>query len=95
MGAALVEDAALGIADVAVLVTADSDFVPAVASAKRVSQGLSLILAMPPGNAKPNKRFRNVGYFSINETALRRAQLPQEVKDPVDGTVYQRPEKWM
>jgi uncharacterized LabA/DUF88 family protein len=94
LGAALVEDAALEIANVALLLSADSDFAPAVASAKRVLPTLSVILAMPPGNLRPHKRFRDVGYFNINETALRRSQLPERVTDPADGVVYERPAKW-
>jgi hypothetical protein len=53
-----------------------------------------VILAMPPGNPKPHKRFVDVGYFSINETALRRSQLPEKVYDPVLRTERRRPDKW-
>ncbi|WP_200215481.1 hypothetical protein [Micromonospora coerulea] len=49
---------------------------------------------MPPGNCKPHRRFTNVGYFNINETALRQPQLPETVVDPVTAVVYKRPAKW-
>jgi uncharacterized LabA/DUF88 family protein len=94
LGASLVEDAALGIADVMLLVSADSDFAPAVAAARRVAPQLHVILAMPPGNLQPHRAFTNVGSFSINETALRRSQLPECVADAGSGSVYQRPAKW-
>jgi hypothetical protein len=47
---------------------------PAVRSIKRLAPGRPVLLGMPPGNLGPHKRFNDVGYFSINETALRNSQ---------------------
>lgn len=94
LAAAMVEDAAATRGDVTLLVSADSDFVPAVAGVKRIAPTRPVLLAMPPGNLRPHKRFNNVGHFNINETALRRSQLPEHVTDPATGRVLSRPKKW-
>jgi uncharacterized LabA/DUF88 family protein len=95
LAVAMVEDAALGLADVTLLVSADSDFAPAVAAIKRLRPGHPVILGMPSGSLQPHKRFVDVGYFSINETALRRSQLPERIYDPVHKKSRVRPKKWI
>ena len=95
LGASMVEDAAAGRGNLTLLISADSDFAPAVRSMKRLDAQRPVILAMPPGNLRPHKRFSDVGYFNINETALRHAQLPQSVTESVTGRVRNRPAKWM
>jgi hypothetical protein len=57
-------------------------------------QGVSAVLAMPPGNLQPHKRFADIGYFSINETALRQSQLPERIYDPAKKKNRMRPPKW-
>jgi hypothetical protein len=96
LGAAMIEDAAAGRGDLTLLVSADSDFAPAVRAIKRLTPARPVLLAMPPGNLHPHKRFANVGYFNINETALRHSQLPDDVPNPTDpaGRVRSRPAKW-
>ncbi len=74
--------------------SADSDFAPAVAAVKRVRPAHPVILALPSGSLQPHKRFVDVGFFTINETALRQSQLPEQVYDPVGRTFRRRPEKW-
>jgi hypothetical protein len=91
----MVEDAAKGAADLALLISADSDFAPAVAAVKRVRPKLPVLLAMPPGNLQPHKRFSEIGFFSINETALRQSQLPAQIYDPANKKSRRRPEKWI
>jgi hypothetical protein len=91
----MVEDAAAGLGDPTLLVSADSDFAPAVRSIKRLDVERPVILAMPPGNLSPHKRFSNVGHFNINETALRHAQLPKNVTEPKTGRVRARSTKWV
>ncbi len=94
LGAAMVEDAAANRGDLTLLVSADSDFAPAIRAIRRLSPSRPVLLAMPPGNLKPHKRFVNVGYFNINETALRHAQLPTSIRDPDAGRTRTRPAKW-
>lgn len=93
LGVAIVADVASKLADRTLLISADSDFAPAVAAAKRVDPGHPVLLAMPPGNLHPHKRFKDVGHFNINETALRHAQLPETVTDAT-GKDHCRPAKW-
>ena len=95
LAVAMVEDATVGLADLTLLISADSDFAPAVAAIKRVRPGHPVILAMPSGNLQPHKRFADVGFFSINETALRHSQLPEQVYDPINKKHRRRPEKWI
>ncbi|WP_433162537.1 NYN domain-containing protein [Kribbella sp. CA-247076] len=95
LATAMVADAARRLADVTLLVSADSDFAPAVRAVKDVRPEQRVILAMPPGNAKPHKRFTDLGSFSINETALRRSQLPEVVRDGKTRAERRRPEKWL
>ncbi|MDX6235195.1 MAG: hypothetical protein QOG10_10 [Kribbellaceae bacterium] len=95
LAAAMVADVAIGLADLTLLISADSDFAPAIKAVKRVRPEQQVIMAMPPGNAKPHKRFADLGSFSINETALRRSQLPETVYDPTISAARRRPEKWI
>ncbi|MFC9127268.1 NYN domain-containing protein [Streptomyces sp. NPDC057099] len=94
IGSRLVEDSALGASDVALIISADTDLVPAVESARRVDPNRAIYLALPPGNMSPSANFAGVGYFNINETALRACQLPPVVPDVTQGALYQRPAKW-
>jgi hypothetical protein len=50
---------------------------------------------MPSGTLQPHKRFVDIGFFTINETALRRSQLPECIYDPVHKKNRRRPEKWI
>jgi len=95
LAAAMVADVARGLADLTLLISADSDFAPAIRAVKQVRPEQQVIMAMPPGNPKPHKRFADLGFFSINETALRRSQLPESVYDPAIKAVRRRPEKWI
>jgi hypothetical protein len=94
LGAAMVGDAAAGVGDISLLVSADSDFAPAVRVVKRLAPHRLVFLAMPPGNLRPHNRFEDVGHFSINESTLRRSQLPESVPDPTASRLRQRPPKW-
>ncbi|MEV7420341.1 NYN domain-containing protein [Streptomyces sp. NPDC089919] len=94
IGARLIEDSANRASEVALIVSADSDLVPAVEASRRLDPGRRIYLALPPGYERPSRHFRSVGSFTINETALRASQLPQTVTDPVTGAAYRRPAKW-
>lgn len=94
LGVTIVEDVACKLADLTLLVSADSDFAPAVAAVKRIDPSHPVLMAMPPGNLQPHKRFTDVGYFNINETALRRSQLPETVTDRT-GVARSRSAKWV
>jgi uncharacterized LabA/DUF88 family protein len=97
LGAMMVADAARGLADTTLLVSADTDLAPALRAVRMVAPRQRIYLALPPGNAGPSRYLTgsgNVGHFFIRESVLRRAQLPDAVTDPSDGSVYWRPDKW-
>ncbi|MEU9252399.1 NYN domain-containing protein [Streptomyces sp. NPDC048270] len=94
IGSRLVEDSARGASDVALIVSADSDLVPAVEAARRLDPLRRIYLALPPGYAKPSPHFHSVGAFTINEAALRNSQLPETVTEAATGAVYSRPAAW-
>ncbi|WP_067508758.1 hypothetical protein [Actinoplanes sp. TFC3] len=93
----MVADAARGIAGLTVLVTADTDLAPALEAVRLVAPQQKIYLAMPPGNTKPSEHLTavgNIGYFRINEAALRGAHLPEAVARPGGGRPLRRPPKW-
>jgi uncharacterized LabA/DUF88 family protein len=97
LGAMMVADAARGVCDTTMLISADTDLAPALAAVRLVMPEQRLYLAMPPGNAGPSRHLTSVGdigHFFINEAALRNSQLPATVTDPVAGRVLTRPAKW-
>ena len=97
LGAMMVADAARGIADTTVLMSADTDLAPAIAAVRLVAPEQRIYLAMPPGNTAPSRHLTsvgNVGHFFIREALLRNSQLPATVVDRVAGRVLTRPAKW-
>jgi uncharacterized LabA/DUF88 family protein len=98
LGAMMVADAALGTADTTLLISADTDLAPALATVRTVNPAQRIYLAMPPGNTQASShltRIGNLGQFFIRERALRDAQLPGIVADPATGRSYNRPAKWI
>jgi hypothetical protein len=77
LGVAMVVDAALGIGDATLLVSADSDLRPAVDAIKRMRPGRPVHVALPPSRFLRQVRFPGAGTFHVRESALRRSQLPR------------------
>lgn len=97
LGAMMVADAATGVADTTLLVSADTDLAPALAAVRMVAEDQRIFLALPPGNTALSRylaQVGNFGHFFIRETALKRAQLPEVIQGPAGGQVFRRPEKW-
>ena len=94
LGVAMAEDAALGKADVTLLLSADSDLRPAVAAVKRLSPARPVYVGLPPSRFLRQMRFPGAGTFHVREAALRASQLPPVVTDPSTGRSYARPAKW-
>jgi hypothetical protein len=90
----MVEDAARGIGEMSVLVSADSDLIPAIESTRRLDATRPIYVAMPPSRARGASRFQGVGIFGVSKPALRAAQMPNVVTDPATGRSYLRPAKW-
>jgi uncharacterized LabA/DUF88 family protein len=97
LGAMMVADAARGIADTSVLISADTDLAPALAAVRLVTPAQQIYLAMPPGSTVPSRHLTevgNIGHFFIREAVLRDSQLPTTVTDHVAGRTVTRPVKW-
>ena len=93
----LIADAAAGEADVALVISADSDLCSAIKAARRVAHTaghhLEIVVAFPP------RRFSFeiasiARTFNIGGTKVRRAQLPLTVEDSASGQKYLRPTYW-
>jgi uncharacterized LabA/DUF88 family protein len=89
----LMEIAARGEREVAVLVSGDTDMVPAIRAAKRLSPSLVIGIAFP--FLRHNAELRAVAdfTFSIGQRDVQRAQFPAVVSLP-DGTAIPKPSGW-
>lgn len=97
LGAMMVADAARGIGEMTLLISADTDLVPALSALRLVDGRRPVCLALPPGNTGFARRWNAIGNvrpFFINEPALRRSQMPAAVADPAAGHTYTKPSKW-
>jgi len=89
----LVADAAEKRMTTAMLISADSDLIPAIRVARRLNPSLVVFAAFPP------KRFsadlmREMPYsFHINVARIRASLLPEQVPGN-GGIVFRRPSKW-
>lgn len=90
---AIVADAAAGLMDSALIVSADSDLVPAVKAARSITTKLFLAAAFPPERYSAELKKLMPASFHIGTTKLTQSQLPNVVTD-TQGHVYSRPTKW-
>lgn len=94
LGVAMVKDVAQGYGDTSVLITTDSDLMPALAACAELAPQRSIYLACPPGRQPPRHKLpANVTSFLIGQEQLKGSLLPDAVMDP-RGWVYRRPDKW-
>lgn len=95
---ALVADVAASVADIALLISADSDLCPAVRTARQVAatagNRLGMIAAFPPRRNSNELKTLIPGAFTLAQADLRNSLLPDLVPDPATGKVYKRPSKW-
>lgn len=89
----IVSDAAAGVADSMLIVSADSDLVPAVRAARELNPSLFVASAFPPARFSAELKKLMPSSFSIGTTKLTQSQLPKVVKD-AGGRTYGRPAKW-
>jgi uncharacterized LabA/DUF88 family protein len=80
--------------DSALLVTADSDLVPAVRSIRKLFPDKRIVVAFPPSRFSRELQREAHASFVIGRAKLASAQLPDCVVKP-NGTVLRRPESWM
>ena len=94
LGAMMVADAALGRGDLTLMISADTDLIPALQAVRLVDPNRRILVAFPPGNtAATTRRWSGIGSFHMSESALRAAQLPATVT-ATTGRTYIRPAKW-
>jgi uncharacterized LabA/DUF88 family protein len=93
IGMRLMETAARGECEVVVLVSGDTDMLPAIKAAKRLSPSLVMGVAFP--FMRHNAELRAVAdfTFSIGQRDVQRAQFPLEVSLSDGGTVL-KPTGW-
>lgn len=89
----LMEVAARGGCEVVVLISGDTDLVPAIKAAKRLSPSLLVGVAFP--FLRHNAELKAVAdfTFSIGQRDVQRAQFPPEIILP-DGTTILKPTGW-
>lgn len=93
MAIAIVEDAARGRFDTALIVSADSDLCPAVRAARRLQPNAQVIAAFPPRRHSDELRRVVDRSIHVDRAMLSRSQLPDEVVTP-NGIKLSRPAYW-
>lgn len=79
--------------DVAILISADSDLVPAFSAVRELFASKKVVSVFPPERAGKELRKISHGSFTIGRAKVAACQLPDSVVDP-DGNVFSRPEEW-
>ncbi|GII23649.1 NYN domain-containing protein [Planosporangium mesophilum] len=94
----LVADAASAAADIALIVSADSDLCPAVRKARTVAamtgSKMGMIAAFPPRRNSNELRSLIPASFQLAHADIRNSLLPDTVIDAATGRAHQRPAKW-
>lgn len=88
----LVADAAKGLMDDALILSADSDLAPAARTAMDVNGRLFVTAAFPPARSSEELKRLMSASFHIGVDKIKRSQLPDEFN--VNGHTYRRPDKW-
>jgi hypothetical protein len=88
----LLEDAVARKFDVALLITADSDMMPAVKAVRRLRPEAKLVALFPPARYSDDLKRAVHAHFRIGEARLRQAQMPDTVYTPAAS--YSRPVHW-
>ena len=90
---ALIEGAALGAYDTALLISGDTDLRPAIASVKRLQPEKLIFAAFPPRRYSARLVQSVDAYTRIGHDKIRNAQLPHEVMTK-GGITLSRPAYW-
>ena len=79
--------------ETAVLVTGDTDLLPAIAAARRLSSGRAIWIGFPYKRLNQELRLVADGHFRIRRQAYARHQLPDPLKLP-DEAMVRKPAGW-
>lgn len=88
----LVADTALQLMDTALIISADSDLVPAVKAARGLSEDLFIAAAFPPRRNSAELKRILPSSFRIGDNKIRQNQLQESFS--LKGHLFQRPQKW-
>lgn len=88
----LLEDAVDDKFDVALVISADSDMVPAIRAVRRLRPTAKIVALFPPKRHSENVKRTAHAHFRIGKARLRQAQLPHAVHSPAKS--YERPKHW-
>ncbi|HET9790614.1 MAG TPA: NYN domain-containing protein [Candidatus Angelobacter sp.] len=89
----MITDAHANSFDTALLISADSDLVPAVAAVRRLFPEKRVVVAFPPERFSTELKGMAHASFTIGRAKFANAQLPETVIKR-DGTALTRPDKW-
>lgn len=91
----MLKDATLDRWDTAMLVTGDSDLLPAIETLKEMYPQKRIIVAFPPDRHRRAVRLKEEahGWFTIKLDQIRASQMPEVVQKP-DGYLLRRPRHW-
>lgn len=90
----MIIDAHTDVFDSAIMITADSDLVPVVQAIHRLFPEKRVAVAFPPSRFSAELQSTADACFPIGRAKFSAAQLPEKITKP-NGTVLQRPSKWM
>lgn len=90
---AMIEDAVKGDFDVALVISADSDLVPAIKAVKRLRPSATVVCVFPPKRRSDELRRAADAAFPLGEGIIRKSLLPETVTRR-DGQVFTRPRLW-
>jgi hypothetical protein len=79
--------------DTVLLISADSDLVPAIRGIKKLFPAKRIVIFFPPGRL--SAQLKNIAdeQFTIGRRTLAKSQFPGQIVKP-DGHILVRPEKW-
>lgn len=86
----LVADAAQGLMDTAMLLSADSDLIPAIRTARRLNPSLTIFSAFPPKRFSAELKKEMPASFLVNPARIKASLLPEQVVG-ANGVVFRRP----
>lgn len=89
----IVADAVSGSTDSMMIISADSDMLPAITTARNLNPKLVVVAAFPPKRRSDEIRKSLNSVFHIGASKIKGAQLPDKVQGP-GGIEYARPAKW-
>jgi hypothetical protein len=85
-------------ADLAVLISADSDLCPAIRTARTVAAArqarFGIIAAFPPRRYSHEVKRLIPGAFTLSHQDVRNSLLPDTVTEATSGRKFHRPQEW-